>query len=55
MVTFDYEIIVLGDFRETSFRHTTVADQIKALALAGYQIGLLATFGRSATSVYTYP
>ncbi len=45
MVTYDYEIIVLGDFRETSFRHTTVADQIKALALAGYQIGLLQLSG----------
>jgi UDP:flavonoid glycosyltransferase YjiC (YdhE family) len=45
MVTNDYEIIFLGDFREPFFRRTTIADQLRALVFAGYRIGLLQLSG----------
>jgi UDP:flavonoid glycosyltransferase YjiC (YdhE family) len=45
MVTTDYEIIFLGDFREPCFRHRTIADQLKALCLAGYSMGLMQLSG----------
>ena len=48
MVTADYEIIVLGDFREPSFRHTTIADQLNALCFAGYRTGLIQLSGKRA-------
>ncbi len=45
MVTTDYEIIFIGDFRELSFRHTTIADQLKALSLVGYRAGIIQLSG----------